>query len=64
MFFFDQKTQPSICFKISGQAFQTLSQTIGLDFEIFRGNQKLNPVFEKLSHMLRYNTWMSYVLFQ
>ena len=56
MFFFDQKTQPSIYFKISGQAFQTLSQTIGLDFEIFRGNQKLNPVFEKLSHMLRYNT--------
>ena len=26
-------------------------QTIGLDFEVFRKNQKLSPVFEKLSHM-------------
>ena len=39
MFFFHQKTQSNICFKTSGQAFKTLSQTIGLDFEVFRGNQ-------------------------
>ena len=46
-----QKTWPSICFKTSAQDFQTLSQTIGWDFEVFRANKKLIPVFEKLSHM-------------
>ena len=52
MFPVDQKTQPSIYFKTNNQDFQTLSQNIGLDFEVFRGNQKLSPVFEKLSHVV------------
>ena len=45
MFPGDQKTQPSICFKTSGQDFQTFTQTIDWDFEAFRGNQKVSPVF-------------------
>ena len=40
-----QKTQPSIYFKTSGQDFQTFIQTIDWDFEAFRGNQKVSPVF-------------------
>ena len=51
MFPDDQKTQPSICFKTSGQDFQTLSQTNGWDFQDFRENQKLSPVFERISRM-------------
>ena len=60
MFPVDRKTEPSICFITNGQSFQTLNQRIGQDFEVFRGNQKLSPVFEKRSHM-SYNTWLSYV---
>ena len=41
MFAGHRKNQPSICFKKSGQDFETLIQTIGLDFDVFRGNQTL-----------------------
>ena len=46
-----KKNQTSIYFKTSKDDFQTLSQTIGWDFEAFIGNQKQSLVFEKLSHM-------------
>ena len=36
-------------FKHSAKLFK--HQTISLDFEVFRENQKLSLVFEKLSHM-------------
>ena len=64
MFPNDQKTQPSICFKTSGQDFQTLSQTIGWDFEVSWGNQKLRLVLKTLATCFNYNTWLSYVFFQ
>ena len=48
---YDQKNQMSIYFKTSKGDFQTLSQTVGWDFEAFIGNQKQSLVFEKLSHM-------------
>ena len=51
MFPDDQNIQRSICFKTSDQNIQTPSQTIGWDFEVFRGNQKLSAVFEKLSDL-------------
>ena len=38
-------------FNTSDHDFQTLSQTIGWDFEAFKRNQKLSSVFEKSSHM-------------
>ena len=47
----DQKTQTSIYFKRSDHDFQTLTETIGRDFEAFIGNHKLSSVFEKLSQV-------------
>ena len=43
MFPDEQKPLLSVCFKTSGKDFQILSQTIGLDFEFFKENQKLSP---------------------
>ena len=47
----DQKTKLSICLRTSGQHFHTFTQKLGWEFEIFRGNQKLSLMFEKLGHM-------------
>ena len=41
--------QAANSFKHSAKLFK--HQTIGLDFEVFGENQKLSPVFPKLSHM-------------
>ena len=51
MFLDNQKTQWSIYFKTRGQDFQTISQKIGWDFEVVKGNQKLRAMFGKFSHM-------------